>query len=110
MALHEDTLRDAILYGVGGSSSVPTPDSIFLNIINLIHKPPLVESMAQGDMDQIDYNEAISELENFYEKLADIIAKQVITHIKSYGELNNNSYLSVANTGGSEFDPLNNIT
>jgi hypothetical protein len=110
MALDEGTLKNTILYGVNGSENAPTADSIWLNIINALHKPPMIASMGQGDMDQVDYNEAMASLRLFYSALADVIATQVVTHIKAYGELNNSSYLQVNNTGGSESDPLNNIT
>jgi len=109
MALDEGVLKNAILYGVGGSENTPTPGSIWLNIITLLHKPPLATSLAIGDMDQEDYNDAISALRDFYNELAEVIANQVVTHIKAYAELNNSSYLQVSNTGGSELNPLENI-
>lgn len=109
MALDPDVLKNTILYGVNGSAGSPAADSLFRNIINTIHKPPLDSSRNAGDMDQEDYNEAIDALETFYEALAQVIAEQVVTHIKSYAEIDNSSYLSIANTGGSENNPLENI-
>ena len=110
MAMDETVLKDAIRYGIGGSSVSPAPQSLYATIVNAYHKPPLDADLADGTLSQEDYIYSLQVLRDFYDRIAEVVAHNVIHHVRTYGELNNSSYLQVANTGGSDTDPLENIT